>query len=135
LCDSSDFSSLGVSVEDFVDYFTDVPTPSIQVPTASDIVGNFSLRNIDLNECLSAFGSITSNAVGVDGISVNFLKLLLPLIGCHVMHVFNHAITSSVFPSMWKVAIVRPVAKVGTSLMQRTNFEGSNIMIKHFFDD
>jgi hypothetical protein len=52
--------------------------------------------------------------VGVDGISVKFLKLLLPLIGCHVMHVFNHAITSSIFPSMWKVAIVRPVAKVGT---------------------
>jgi hypothetical protein len=31
-----------------------------------------------------------------------------------VLHVFNHAITSSVFPSMWKVAIIRPVAKVGT---------------------
>jgi hypothetical protein len=52
--------------------------------------------------------------VGVDGISVKFLKLLLPFICCHVMHVFNHAITSSVFPSMWKLAIVRPVAKVGT---------------------
>jgi hypothetical protein len=31
-----------------------------------------------------------------------------------VIHVFNHATTSFVFPSMWKVAIVRPVAKVGT---------------------
>jgi hypothetical protein len=86
----------------------------LQVPTASDVVGNFSCRNIDLNECLSAFGSITSNVVGDDGISVKFLKLLLPFICCHVMHVFNHAITSSVFLSMWKVAIVRPVAKVGT---------------------
>jgi hypothetical protein len=37
-----------------------------------------------------------------------------PHICCHVMHVFNHAITSSVFPSLGKVAIVRPVAKVGT---------------------
>jgi hypothetical protein len=27
---------------------------------------------------------------------------------------FNHAITPSVIPSMWKVTIVRPVAKVGT---------------------
>jgi hypothetical protein len=52
-------------------------------------------RNIDLNECLSAFGSITSDAEGVDGISVRFLKLFLLFICCHVMLVFNHAITSS----------------------------------------
>jgi hypothetical protein len=31
-----------------------------------------------------------------------------------VLHVFTHAITSSVFPSLWKVAIIRPVVKVGT---------------------
>jgi hypothetical protein len=31
-----------------------------------------------------------------------------------VLHVFNHVITTSVFPSMEKVAIIRPVAKVGT---------------------
>jgi hypothetical protein len=59
--------------------------------TALDVVGNFSIRNIDLNECLSAFESITSNAVGGDGISFKSLKLLLPLICCHVLHVFNHA--------------------------------------------
>jgi hypothetical protein len=50
----------------------------------------------------------------VDGISVKFFKLLLLLNCCHVLHVFNYAITSSVFPSMWKVANIRPVAKVGT---------------------
>jgi hypothetical protein len=60
----------------------------LRVPTASNVVGNFSFRNIDLNECLSAFESIISNAMGVDGVSVKFLKLLLPLICCHVMHVF-----------------------------------------------
>jgi hypothetical protein len=52
--------------------------------------------------------------VGADDISGNFLKLLLPFICCYVMHVFNQAITSPVLPSMWKVAIVRLVAKVGT---------------------
>jgi hypothetical protein len=46
VCDSSEFSTLGVGVEDFVDYFTDVPTLPIQVPTASDVVGNFSFRNM-----------------------------------------------------------------------------------------
>jgi hypothetical protein len=76
-------------------------------------LGGFSFRHIDLVECFSAF-LITSNAVGADGISVEFFKLLLPLICCHVLHVFNHAIISSIFPSLWKVAIIRPVAKVCT---------------------
>jgi hypothetical protein len=88
-CNSSDFSSLGVGFEDFADYFANVPVP-----------GGFSFRHFDLAECFTAFKSITSNAVGADGISVNFFKLLIPLICCHVLHVLNHAITSSVFPSM-----------------------------------
>jgi hypothetical protein len=36
------------------------------------------------------------------------------LISLHILHVFNHAITSSIFPTFWKLAIVRPVAKVGS---------------------
>jgi hypothetical protein len=35
---------------------------------------------------------------------------LLSLIN-HVLHVFNHAFTCSVFPTMWKRVIVRPVAR------------------------
>jgi hypothetical protein len=38
----------------------------------------------------------------------------LPLISFHILHIFNHAITSSVFPAQWKIAIVRPIAKVTT---------------------
>jgi hypothetical protein len=106
-CHSSVFSSLRVGVEDFSDYFANVP---VQIPTASEHLGGFPFRHIDLVECFSAFKIITSNAVGVDCISVEFFKPLLLLICCHVLHVFNHAITSSIFPSLWKVAIIRPVA-------------------------
>jgi hypothetical protein len=62
---SSDFSSLRVGIEDFADYFTNVLVPSVQIPTASEHLGGFSLGNTDLVECFSAFKSITSNAVGV----------------------------------------------------------------------
>jgi hypothetical protein len=82
-------------------------------------------QHIDVVECFTAFKSITFNAVGVDGVSVRFFKLLLPLICCHVLHVFNHGITSSVFPSMWKVANIWPVAKVGTHL---SNFHPISIV-------
>jgi hypothetical protein len=49
---------------------------------------------------------IMSNAIGSDGISLKFFKLILPFIIDHVLHVFNH-----VFPTMWKSVIVQPVAK------------------------
>jgi hypothetical protein len=45
------------------------------------------------------------------------INLLFPLICCHVLHVFNHAINSinsSVLLTMWKVANIQPVAQVGT---------------------
>jgi hypothetical protein len=95
LCDSSDFL---------------LP---IQVPPASDVVGNFFLGILILMSVSPRLG-ISRPAVGADDISIKFLKLLLPFICCNVMHVFNQAITSPVFPSIWNVVIIRPVAKVGT---------------------
>jgi hypothetical protein len=80
-----------------------------RLAAASGHFGGILFRHIGLVECFSAFKSITSNAVGAD-----CFKLLLPLICCYVLHVFNLAITSSVFPSMWKVAIICRVAMVGT---------------------
>jgi hypothetical protein len=94
-CDSSDFSFLLI-------FFV----------IALDDAG-FSFRHVDGDECLAAFMSITSNAIGSDGISLKY-KFLLPFIIDHVLHVFNYAITCSVFPTMWKSVIVRPVAKVAS---------------------
>jgi hypothetical protein len=79
-CSSFDFSSLGVGVEDFADYFANVPVPFVQIPAASGHLGGFSFCHIALVECFSACKSFTSNAVGADGISVKFFKLLRPLI-------------------------------------------------------
>jgi hypothetical protein len=55
-------------------------------PVRLDDAG-FSFRHVDGDECLAAFMGITSNAIGSDGISLNFLKLLLPFIIDHVFHV------------------------------------------------
>jgi hypothetical protein len=96
-CKSSDFSSLGVGIEDFAEYLDNVPVPSVQIPTASEHPGRLSFHNIDLVEYFSVIKSITSSAVDSAGVSVIFFKLLLPLICCHMLHVFNHAITSFCF--------------------------------------
>jgi hypothetical protein len=87
--------------------------PQVIVPPDPVRLDNASM-SIDGDECLAAFMNITSNAIGSDGISLKFLKLLFPFIIDHVLHVLNHVITCSVFPTMWKSVIVRPVAKVAS---------------------
>jgi hypothetical protein len=71
-CNSSDFSSISVGVEDFADFFANIPVPSIQIPTASGpSYWSYWSRRMFF---VSAFKSITSNAVEMVGISVKFLK-------------------------------------------------------------
>jgi hypothetical protein len=53
-CNSSDFSSLLVGVDDFADYFANVPVSSVQIPAVSGLLGGFSFRHIGLVECFSA---------------------------------------------------------------------------------
>lgn len=62
----------------------------------------------DIIKCLL---SIKSNAVGVDGISLRFIKLILPSVIGALTHIINHSLTSRVFPSQWKIANIIPTAK------------------------
>jgi hypothetical protein len=83
-------------------FFCDLFAPQVIIspdPVHLDGAG-FYFRPVDGDECLAAFMAITSNSIGSDGISLKFLKLLLPFIIEHVLHVFNHAITCSLFPTM-----------------------------------
>lgn len=65
-------------------------------------------------EVFTAVHKIKSNAVGDDGVSIRFLKLLLPCILTPVTLMLNYIITSSSFPALWKRAIVVPVPKIST---------------------
>jgi hypothetical protein len=60
-CDSSDFSSLGISANDFADFFCDLSVPQVIVPldpVRLDDAG-FSFRHVDGDECLAAFMAFT----------------------------------------------------------------------------
>jgi hypothetical protein len=87
------------------------------------------LCGVNGNECLAAFMGITSTAIGSNRISLKFLKLILPLIIDPVLYVFNHSITCSVFPTMWKSIIDRAVlaAKVASPSCP-SNFSPITIM-------
>jgi Reverse transcriptase (RNA-dependent DNA polymerase) len=101
---------MGLVAEDYADYVSNLQTPTVMVPLTPESEGDFSFRHTDMSELISAI----NNAMGTDGISIKFLKLILPYIYFHILLVMNHAITSSLFPSFLKLAIVRPLTKVAS---------------------
>lgn len=71
----------------------------------------FSFRCVDEMEILTAFKFIKSKAVGLDLISPKFIDMVLPFILPFLKHLFNSCLTTSTFPSLWKVAKIVPIAK------------------------
>ena len=71
----------------------------------------FHFKYVTPEEIRTAINSITSSAVGVDGIPVSFLKLMLDEILVVLVHIFNHCLQSGVFPSIWKSANIIPLPK------------------------
>lgn len=60
----------------------------------------------------SALTNISSNSVGNDGISLKFIKIIFREIKYILCHIFNYSIRNSVYPSVWKRALVIPLPKV-----------------------
>jgi hypothetical protein len=150
LADSSDSPSIGVSADDFADFFSNITAPAVNVPTLPDQLdgGGFSFRHIDTAECLEAFAGITSNAVGLDGISIKFLRILLPFISEHIRHIFNHVshVLFSLPPGRKSLSVrlpkfrlrlvypifvqfqLRPYCLKGLSVCSMTNFKVMSIV-------
>lgn len=72
----------------------------------------FSFVHVNEMEVWQYFANMKSNAVGTDGVPTKFIRLLMPIIITHVTHIFNTCITTSIFPTMWKSALIIPVPKV-----------------------
>ena len=68
-------------------------------------------------EASSVLKSLTgvkiNKATGIDKISNKILKIAAPVIYKNLTDLFNLSITSSVFPSDWKIAKVSPLFKSG----------------------
>lgn len=72
----------------------------------------FEFRFVSEADVYRAIMNIRSNAIGEDGLSIRFLKIIIQFVLGPLTHIFNHCITSSTFPKQWKVGRVIPVAKV-----------------------
>ncbi|XP_017467485.1 PREDICTED: probable cytochrome P450 313a4 [Rhagoletis zephyria] len=76
----------------------------------------FQFVGVSRGDVVRAIWGIKSEAIGDDGISLKFVKLVLPFILGVVTHIINHCFTTSCFPAHWKKAIILPVAKKTTPI-------------------
>jgi hypothetical protein len=66
------------------------------------------------SEFYDAVMFIRSDATDIDGISLSFIKLLLPVVLPVLTHIFNHIFVSSEFPEKKKTSVVLPIPKIGS---------------------
>lgn len=89
-----------------------VPSAHLNHNSSLSVVNRqFSFSNVSPLEIFNAIMSITSNAIGFDLISLKFIKLFLPSLLPYITHIFNFILTSSKFPSVWKVSKIIPIPK------------------------
>lgn len=71
----------------------------------------FRFRSVNDTEIIRALYSIKSNAVGLDGIPIIFIKIMSHFILPYIKHLFNTIISSSKFPRGWKAVKIIPIKK------------------------
>lgn len=56
--------------------------------------------------------TIKSNAQGYDGLNIKMLLFCCPFILPYVTHIINTCLQQSIFPDIWKQALVKPIPKI-----------------------
>jgi len=72
----------------------------------------FYFNHPTYDELAQTWFTSTSISVVVDGLSLDNLTRTLPVIGDSILHLFSYSIMYEVFPTLWKQALIRPIAKI-----------------------
>lgn len=94
----------------FVSHY--IPHTFTEIPSDDDLVTNFSFHGITSDEVLTEISSASCDSVGNDEIPLKILKMSLAITLPYITELFNFCITTSTFPSMWKIARVVPIGKI-----------------------
>lgn len=86
---------------DFITYYKDL-----------ECFNRFDFSPVDTQAVSEALDSLKSNASGLDGITVDMLRLCSPHILNYLTNIINSCIIDKYFPSSWKCTLVVPLAKV-----------------------
>jgi hypothetical protein len=71
----------------------------------------FAFSNTFDLEVFNALHQIKSNAIGLDGVSLKFLKLILPQVLGIVTHIFSTILTTYIYPAAWKASKIMPIGE------------------------
>lgn len=100
------------------DHFPKVPgnfnTSNSEIEYFKTHCGNlseFKLKKVSEETILKIIKGLKSNAVGVDGISLDMLLLMMPHILPVLTSIINTSIDTGQFPTIWQHAMVRPLPK------------------------
>jgi len=72
---------------------------------------SFSMICVSPQTVEKAINRIKSKATGADEISLELIKKILPFVLVPITNLFNLSITTSTFPTLWKIARVLPLPK------------------------
>jgi hypothetical protein len=90
-------------------------------------VPEFSFATVSESKICDAGMSIRSDAAGVDGIPLSFIKLLSSST-CADPHIFDHIFVSFEFPGKWKTSMVFPIPKV-SSLAKFSDYRPISLLV------
>lgn len=96
---------------EFCANFTNDQTNIQPTITSHESHYSFAFNQIQSWEIVNAVWETKSNAMGLDGIPIKYLKIILPLVIEQINHMFNKIIETSVYPTVWKHAKVLPIRK------------------------
>jgi Reverse transcriptase (RNA-dependent DNA polymerase) len=88
---------------------------SISGPSASSSeISPFSFSPISFDDLSTAISSAKSCRPGSDDVPIEFIRMLLPVIHCHLLHLINCSLCTGFFPDDWKKALVLPIPKISS---------------------
>lgn len=71
----------------------------------------FEFKQITIDNLKCAIKRISSNAIGHDGISIKFLKMIREYFMDAIIDIFNHSIENMCFPEIWNIIKIMPIEK------------------------
>ncbi|XP_031337267.1 uncharacterized protein LOC116166456 [Photinus pyralis] len=74
----------------------------------------FTLSEVLEEDITKILFKVSSNATGVDGISIIMLKHCCPFLTPYITYIINYCIKSYSVPSVWKCSLLKPIAKVAS---------------------
>ena len=84
------------------------------IPQKSKTVNSFTFSKISISLVLSHLNSLNpAKSIGPDALPARFLKEISDEIAAPLTDIFNHSLSSGVFPSEWKHSVI-PLHKGGS---------------------